>query len=354
MTTLRVLPAVGTILLLIPLLLLTPTAVVRVAAQVQIVTTMQPLINYTPGVRPGDWATYDTSALPAELREIKEIRVYVVHVNGTTIWFNEAIVFRNGTAVSGQGWVDVRTGARATGGIGLGILYFISANLSRGDRVFDVPNAPPINYTTKITCAGLERDANVLRLYIQDGVADFYWDRATGVLCEASMSLRINGSVVGILLRLRETSLWRPLTTPTPTTPLLTTSVTIATLVTQIPTPTVTATILPSTTGFQESPGAAGFRISQTDPLQTMLPIIVVLSITIVALAALWIVIQGRGKEMMIPRSPSPSTTSQTQGQQTGRSTEIYYCPNCGKPIPLDAKYCPYCGFDLASIRGSI
>lgn len=46
-----------------------------------------------------------------------------------------------------------------------------------------------------------------------------------------------------------------------------------------------------------------------------------------------------------------PATTGVTQGvpaqqqqqpQQTGR-----VCPNCGRPIPMDAQVCPYCGKDF-------
>lgn len=30
--------------------------------------------------------------------------------------------------------------------------------------------------------------------------------------------------------------------------------------------------------------------------------------------------------------------------------SEVKYCPNCGKPFPQGARFCPYCGFSIASI----
>ena len=28
------------------------------------------------------------------------------------------------------------------------------------------------------------------------------------------------------------------------------------------------------------------------------------------------------------------------------------FCPNCGKEIPDDSKFCPYCGYQIAKVKG--
>ena len=43
--------------------------------------------------------------------------------------------------------------------------------------------------------------------------------------------------------------------------------------------------------------------------------------------------------------SPSGQPGIPLQGQGQGR-----VCPNCGRPIPMDAQVCPYCGKDFRQL----
>lgn len=192
---------------------------------VSLLLFFQPSLSatYEIGVEVGKWAEYEFSikwtssspqaTIPKAVEEAKNIDYIKVEVkevsNRTTVKIVEEIYYKNGTKKIGFYIGDVRTGK---GNLSIQI---IAANLREGDRIFEDPGAPVINASGFKEYAGVTRMVNKLRL--ESGVwnktiIDFYWDRATGFLCEMivlnNISTETSISTSIITWRITRTNLW--------------------------------------------------------------------------------------------------------------------------------------------------
>jgi hypothetical protein len=162
----------------------------------------------TPGVSTGDTFTYgnalfnwysdDPSATqPVEWADLNQTAYFTASVEsvvGTNVSCSLLLHFSNGTELADPGWVDVDTGD------GENItLFLISANLGPGDPIYSTGEYATwtINETIPRNYAGGTRDTNHLSIAMDESIPpyvvfslswDIYWDKATGILAEMSMS----------------------------------------------------------------------------------------------------------------------------------------------------------------------
>lgn len=163
------------------------------------------------GVKEGDWAKYQIEAdiseeIPGyeEIEELEGVKLEVESVSDTSVTLKAIMRYKNGTE-------HEESGIEATG-------FIIEADLGEGDPVL----APMwgislyINGSKRQTYAGASREVNYVDIDLEEmGMTmDFeaYWDKATGVLCEMSMSM--SGELLGetvemsMSFKMTETNLW--------------------------------------------------------------------------------------------------------------------------------------------------
>jgi len=183
------------------------------------------------GVNIGDWARYsdiavsflsDNPSPPVQVDpsafDIQWLKNIVQAVIDTEITFQMVVHFKNGTEQTQALSVDIDTGSGSN-------IYFLSADLDAGDRVFSPTYYPTINETVPREYAGVIREMNhVNRSTIEDygnyvsfASLDGYWDKTTGVLCEYAMlqtyTHLIDGYFTSLLIafKLTETNIWSSL-----------------------------------------------------------------------------------------------------------------------------------------------
>lgn len=184
------------------------------------------------GVEVGDWVKYnivvtwasnvpDTEP-PPELIEINQtewVKNTVLAISDTNITFRRVAHYKNGTeTTSDDEYVDLKTGESSP----IGTLMFIPSNLVEGDIICASPTEHySINETVVRTYMGVARETNLLNVttvyYETPNLMTFistnyYWDRATGVLCErpgAQITYAESAiTTIGISEKIVDTNLW--------------------------------------------------------------------------------------------------------------------------------------------------
>jgi len=162
----------------------------------------------TVGVKKDDWAKYDFSASwtsnipgqtkPTEIEEMENVewvKVTVQSVSNTLVTVKSVTRYENGTEEP-----ETMSGDIATGSGNLTV-FIIPANLGEGDTIpisgtFIGGLSPIINGTETKTYAGAQREVNYIgtNISISNQTMDFYmyWDKATGILCEFTMSMSMS------------------------------------------------------------------------------------------------------------------------------------------------------------------
>lgn len=169
----------------------------------------------SPGVAVGDsftygnvsfsWYSNDSSAVPptggfANINDSESVTTSVGNIVGTNVTCSALVLFKNGSDMKVDGWVDVDTGDNVNMS-----LWFISANLAANDSVYGggFYQTWMINETIPVTYQGVQRDTNHLLAvnevsYIPTHMYssyDIYWDKATGVMTK--MSMVMNTTMLG-------------------------------------------------------------------------------------------------------------------------------------------------------------
>jgi hypothetical protein len=189
--------------------------------------------TYEVGVNVGDWAKYDFFVSwtsnppypePLNIEEAQQINYSIFEVkdvSATTLTIAETIYFKNSSQTSKIYVGDVKTKE--------GNLTFqvIAKNLNKGDKIWDIENAPVINETRPEPYAGSTRMVNLLDFQIGTGIGNwtwiqFFWDRDTGFQCEMTVLNSIIFEKDDTLYEVQsltkwviaETNLWNP-ETPT-------------------------------------------------------------------------------------------------------------------------------------------
>ncbi|MEM2959947.1 MAG: C39 family peptidase [Candidatus Jordarchaeaceae archaeon] len=158
--------------------------------------------NRVPGVQPGDWAKYHVSfnyttndpsppIFPPQTGEVEYYKTWVESVSGTAITYRYIAHYYSGMDVVTVVTTDVSFGQPPS-------LFYIAANLTAGDKLYDDPSSPIINATLMRTYAGDERETNYCYLYIEElsrsfhgtHIIELYWERSTGILEEAIHTVR--------------------------------------------------------------------------------------------------------------------------------------------------------------------
>jgi len=159
----------------------------------------------TVGVKKDDWAKYgDFSASwnstipgqtePPEIEEMNNVdwmKITVQSVSNTFVTVETVTHYENGTEET-----ETMSGDIAIGSGNLTI-FILPADLGEGDTIpiSGLPSGipPTINGTVTKTYAGAQRDVNYIgaNVSISNQTVNLYiyWDKATGILCEYTMSM---------------------------------------------------------------------------------------------------------------------------------------------------------------------
>ncbi len=178
------------------------------------------------GVEEGDWVKYGhftaswsgtgTEDALATLKDIDWMKVEVKSVSGTEVTAETTILYKNGaTTPSSTTTIDVATGEGTGGGLFI-VIMLIAADLEEGDSIpQQYGSALEINGTvTRIYC-GATRSVNFIELTVSTpegtSTAEAYWDQATGVLMETSISASVTTPTAQSLefsFKAIETNIW--------------------------------------------------------------------------------------------------------------------------------------------------
>ena len=173
------------------------------------------------GVEEGDWAKYEFEVeiseemydwvsrdVMEETEELEWLKVVVESVSDTTVTLEGTMHFKNGTEKTETIEDGIESG------------FIIEADLGEGDEVtapfFDAEMTGYINGTVSRTYAGASREVNYVVITVTEHNATetrkAYWDKATGFICEMSVSLsgEHEGETVemSISYKMTETNLW--------------------------------------------------------------------------------------------------------------------------------------------------
>lgn len=165
------------------------------------------------GVEVGDWVKYDFSVALASddpnmeltpeliaMNNTEWVKNVMVTISDTKITFERVIHYKDGNETKSVEYVDVGTGESSLNGF----LIFIPSNLQKNDLVYASPTQHLfINETIRRTYMEATRDMNHLEgsdtTYGESSVTvvtfSYYWDKATGILCERLMTFVIYGEV---------------------------------------------------------------------------------------------------------------------------------------------------------------
>jgi hypothetical protein len=181
--------------------------------------------TYEIGVKVGDWAKYLYSfnwsstrdePEPPEVNQTRQVAYSIFNVteiSGWNITLQETIYFKNGTQTATTYFGDIRTTKPTLG------FQIIAKNLKEGDKIWEPEDAPKVEKTGHAQYAGATRTINFISTDLGDPelnvtITYFYWDQATGFLCEMSffnhyvMGGGYNITTLSKWL-LIETNLWR-------------------------------------------------------------------------------------------------------------------------------------------------
>ena len=144
----------------------------------------------------GSWSSNDPSFTPPtsveNLNKTEWMQVAVTAISGTNITGQLTTLFKNGTEITSDGWIDIETGNNENM-----TTLFISANLIAGDSMYTSPpfDTEIINETVSRTYPSGTRDTNHVNMtsastsILGNNLSvtnNIYWDKSTGVLVELS------------------------------------------------------------------------------------------------------------------------------------------------------------------------
>ncbi len=166
------------------------------------------------------WSSTDpTATLPpyfASLNDTEWISTSIIGVSGTSVTFQMAWHFKNGTESTQTGITDITTGD------GNVTNWFVAANLNPNDTVYTsgMYSSWTINETIVKTYPGgarntihlnMSTEINMTGIY-QYSSSNYYWDKSTGVMVEMSMAIisQTNPSQTNMLatLKIVESNVW--------------------------------------------------------------------------------------------------------------------------------------------------
>jgi hypothetical protein len=180
-------------------------------------------VDYTPGVKAGDWIKYGQYTVtwsgngtePSRIAEEKNVdwlRLDVENISGATVTLNETNHFINGTQTSENSNLDV-TGSAGMSGVNL----LIACNLKDGETLTSQANSPTINQTTRGVYAGASRSVNLAEttsVYDNQTITTkIYWDQSTGAMVETyskSPDYGNLGAFTEFSVKATETNMWSP------------------------------------------------------------------------------------------------------------------------------------------------
>jgi len=190
-------------------------------------TMVQLTMASTPGVIMGNDFTYDVAAywrsnelngtIPTDLIEINQttsIEVRIYNVSDTNITTFTALYYKNGTADSKLGTVNIDTGESYSAGA---FALIIGANLTQNQLIHPLGNDNIfINQTIIRSYNGVDRETN--RVYIKyenttDGTsasADRYFDKITGMLVELNETTTLSNPTTTTIVswKLKDSNVW--------------------------------------------------------------------------------------------------------------------------------------------------
>jgi parallel beta-helix repeat protein len=253
-------------------------------------------VNRQIGVKSGDWVKYQIEGSASDGVAWIVIEVENVDAPKSTVAFCVTLHYYNGTERSDTFYLNLATGRYEPEGHYFASYPFIFANLEVGEAPYESwPNYTIQNEMIKTYC-GAKRQ--VLYFHIDEVsdstdpshvIVNAYWDKVTGVLLE--FELTQDGQT--LKMTAIETNLW--------------------------------------STSQQEKP-------PDYVPLYYIAGAIVILSAVIIVTYSLV------KKKSLKPQSPTPP-----QPPSTTVPLSVKRCIECGSDIPLDAVYCPKCGFKQES-----
>jgi len=178
------------------------TSLLLVAFVVRSATLGTPVLAQSVvGVEVDDWVKYESWAtfssddpnmqMPSELIEMNEtewVKNVVVDNSGGKVTFERVFHYSNNTETKNVEYIDLDTGESSSDGL----FMFIPSNLEKNDLVYSTLEDYWVNETVRRTYLGVPRDVNHLNVssYVVTGsqvtvfYANYYWDKATGILCE--------------------------------------------------------------------------------------------------------------------------------------------------------------------------
>ena len=182
----------------------------------------------TVGVEVGDWIKYGNitvlwnstdpyAELPSEVAAINNTQWFEVIVDAisyTNVTYVQTAHFTNDTEQVRTEYIDIDTGVGSHNE-----LLLISASLGQGDSIFtSFPYVDwKINETTLLSYLGQNRETNHWNWTTSENIPEgfeeeninYYWDKTTGVLCEAQIQLKNQTShFLSISFEIFQTNLW--------------------------------------------------------------------------------------------------------------------------------------------------
>jgi hypothetical protein len=280
--------------------------------------TLQPVftqgqLNRVVGVNQNDWAKYSVSwqaGTPPPFSSVTSIRATVAAVSGTALTISTTMQLTNGTAMPSSPFtIDVNTGQ---GGTTTSLnTAVIASGLNQGDLVFTspqsfLPNAQITDVTTW-TQNGFNRTAVHFK---SNTLGEYWWDRDTGILLYAEVSVNLGTSSTTATLMLTGTNRF---------------------------------------SGGSASSGLPSFP----------LPLIAGVAAAVIALIVAAIALRRHRKHAAHVETVKPEVSEKTAEPETKPvelpkavepkiPAKLAFCSECGEKLPNpSAKFCPFCGSRL-------
>ena len=149
------------------------------------------------GVQEGDWIEYQvtsTGDVPED-HNVEGGKLEIINVKEKTIFVNITSIYYDGTEETLPYTFNLETGQ-------IGDAFIIPANLDSGDEVKRNENNITISGIEEKTIAGAKRSV----LYATTSDTSYYWDRATGVLVEATSTY----TDFTLTTKAKTTNMWQP------------------------------------------------------------------------------------------------------------------------------------------------
>jgi len=160
--------------------------------------------TYTPGVKPGDSATYGqvnaswkSSTAPVspvkDLLGVSSVAVAVLNVVGNSVTARQTYTYPNGTTRVIVWVEDIRSG---TGNMSSAIEWIIAGSLASPDRIYDSSSASTIGKTVQGVYAGSVRTVSIISSTQPEpgGFCKFLriWDQNTGLLLGFALNYTVS------------------------------------------------------------------------------------------------------------------------------------------------------------------